>query len=326
MGSTQDFFYWFFYGLGTRRGESGAAGIGGWVIFLLIALACLLFVFYDSARRRLPAVGWRLAAVILVLVTLPAVVFRFTVSSTDYQLYQDLQVYTVGDESTCPVDFIQITYPDETFSSCEQLLSNLPPMTAYGDWVFYLGVLGGVLAPVLLLAYLVTYQGLIGCPDGHLYEAKFRECPHISHRSVPVSGGIASPPMDQKQPVQPVPSAAQGINENVGGAVSPTPPRLPKQTAQAWVVDVSTNRRYDLYVDLTRIGRSEDNDIILEDPAVSRRHAQVREAGGNFILADVGSSTGTLLNGHTLHAAQMLQEGDEITVGDTVLKFVTNPD
>jgi len=48
---TNKFFEWYFYGLG---------GIGGWVLFFLLALAATIWLFYDSLKRRLPATGWKI--------------------------------------------------------------------------------------------------------------------------------------------------------------------------------------------------------------------------------------------------------------------------
>ena len=102
--------------------------------------------------------------------------------------------------------------------------------------------------------------------------------------------------------------------------VKPSRPAL----QYAWLVDMTNNRRYDLYEDTTRIGRSGESDIMLTDQAVSRLHAQIRESHGHFTLTDLDSSSGTLLNGKKLRSPLVLQNGDEITVGDTVLHFVSS--
>jgi hypothetical protein len=66
-------------------------------------------------------------------------------------------------------------------------------------------------------------------------------------------------------------------------------------------------------------------DVRLEDTAVSRRHAVVRwEAGGSggqFVLYDLASTNGTLLNGEPVAAPRALRDGDRIRVGDTELAF-----
>jgi len=71
----------------------------------------------------------------------------------------------------------------------------------------------------------------------------------------------------------------------------------------------------------TRVGRSPDSDIVLDDPEVSKGHALVREQGGQFTIQDVGSTNGTFVNNQRLYNVQMLYDGDSIRVGQTMLVF-----
>ncbi len=71
---------------------------------------------------------------------------------------------------------------------------------------------------------------------------------------------------------------------------------------------------------VTRIGRGTDADIKLDDPGVSRHHAEVRVAGHDVVLKDLGSTNGTYVNG-TLVAEQPLRDGNVITLGSTNLTF-----
>jgi DNA-binding SARP family transcriptional activator len=75
------------------------------------------------------------------------------------------------------------------------------------------------------------------------------------------------------------------------------------------------------------IGRAEDADVSLPgDPAVSRRHAAVRVAGGGDVtVADLGSRNGTFLNGSRLAPPDgtAVRSGDLLRCGDTVLAFTT---
>ncbi len=68
------------------------------------------------------------------------------------------------------------------------------------------------------------------------------------------------------------------------------------------------------------IGRSRDADITLDDPNVSRRHAELRREGGSWVVADLGSTNGVKVNGHRVEAAA-LSPGDEITLGLERLAF-----
>ena len=70
------------------------------------------------------------------------------------------------------------------------------------------------------------------------------------------------------------------------------------------------------------IGRSRDCDVTLDDPNVSRRHAELRREGGSWVVADLGSTNGVKINGHRV-AEGALSPGDEITLGLERLTFET---
>lgn len=78
------------------------------------------------------------------------------------------------------------------------------------------------------------------------------------------------------------------------------------------------------------IGRSADNPITIPDSSVSRRHVQVRKLGAAWLVSDLGSGNGTLLNGEPLTDEEILKDGDVITLGDSELRFSAgaggNPD
>lgn len=63
------------------------------------------------------------------------------------------------------------------------------------------------------------------------------------------------------------------------------------------------------------LGRGVGCDILLEDHEVSRRHAEIRFAGGQVSVADAGSMNGTFVNGMRIQGVQTLFPGDEIRVG-----------
>ncbi|MEA2373579.1 MAG: hypothetical protein QOD53_42 [Thermoleophilaceae bacterium] len=68
------------------------------------------------------------------------------------------------------------------------------------------------------------------------------------------------------------------------------------------------------------IGRSRDCDFTLEDPNASRRHAELRNEGGHWIVSDLGSTNGVKVNGRKVEEAA-LQPGDELAFGLARLKF-----
>jgi hypothetical protein len=68
------------------------------------------------------------------------------------------------------------------------------------------------------------------------------------------------------------------------------------------------------------IGRLGESDVVLSDPGASRRHAEVRRQDGEFVIADLGSTNGTMVNESSI-GERTLEEGDRITIGRTVLEF-----
>lgn len=70
----------------------------------------------------------------------------------------------------------------------------------------------------------------------------------------------------------------------------------------------------------TVIGRSNQANICIESDLLSRRHIDIKKAGAEFRLSDLGSANGVYLNGVKIHSAR-LHEGDTIQIGDVVLLF-----
>lgn len=69
------------------------------------------------------------------------------------------------------------------------------------------------------------------------------------------------------------------------------------------------------------IGRTAENDIVLPDQGVSRRHALVRDEGANrFTVQDLGSANGTKLNGQTISESD-ISDGDTLEVGPVHFAF-----
>ncbi|MBW2732206.1 MAG: FHA domain-containing protein, partial [Deltaproteobacteria bacterium] len=68
------------------------------------------------------------------------------------------------------------------------------------------------------------------------------------------------------------------------------------------------------------IGRGLDNIIVLADIAVSRKHTLVCKEDGLFVVRDLGSGNGTLVNGAQIEAHRLL-DGDQIELGNTLLRF-----
>jgi hypothetical protein len=69
------------------------------------------------------------------------------------------------------------------------------------------------------------------------------------------------------------------------------------------------------------IGRSRQCDVVLNDPNVSRQHAEIRPRGGSWVLRDLGSTNGSSLNGRRIEGAEVVKAGDEVEVGTSKIRF-----
>jgi hypothetical protein len=73
------------------------------------------------------------------------------------------------------------------------------------------------------------------------------------------------------------------------------------------------------------VGRSEENDIVIQDPNVSRKHAQLSRLENGFVVEDLGSTNGTLLDGAPIDR-ERIESGDELTFGGLTARFVRRAD
>jgi|GEM_PF-1421691 hypothetical protein len=69
-----------------------------------------------------------------------------------------------------------------------------------------------------------------------------------------------------------------------------------------------------------QMGRGPENDLVIDDPMVSRIHARIEFDGKGWILRDLGSSNGTRVNGSPVGSV-VLSAGDVIKVGESSLEF-----
>ncbi len=71
-----------------------------------------------------------------------------------------------------------------------------------------------------------------------------------------------------------------------------------------------------------RLGRAAENDIVIDDPKISRSHAELEWNGTGFSLLDLGSANGTFVNGQRLvKTPYLLRDGDEIRLGKLLMYY-----
>ena len=160
MSALTNFFLWFLFG--------DPAGLGGWIFFFLLGLAAMIWVLYDSGRRRLPALGWKMGVIITTLLILPTIAYRFTIDPAD---------------------------PGNPRSS---------PLAPLAEPIFYLGVLGGLAPVIIAVGYFITYRGMVGCPRGlhGPYEAELGSCPECTRLDNPPQPMFVPIPTPSRPPAE----------------------------------------------------------------------------------------------------------------------------
>ena len=87
------------------------------------------------------------------------------------------------------------------------------------------------------------------------------------------------------------------------------------------VITLPAGQRIELHEGHYVIGRHLENDIVLNDPNVSRKHAEFVCAAGEVVVHDLGSTNGTKVNGVAISGDQLLQHGDVISFGTVQVSF-----
>ena len=158
------------------------------------------------------------------------------------------------------------------------------------------------------------------------------QAPQLAARPVappPVEAGPPPPVVPPTPaPIPPAPEPAPPVDPGGTRVFEPEPadvtsvvppPVVASATPRA--VLVGGERRFELAEGVAVVGRTKECDVpILDDPSISRRHAEIRVTEGDYWIADLGSTNGTEVNGKRISRLR-LGNGDRITVGQTTLTF-----
>lgn len=71
------------------------------------------------------------------------------------------------------------------------------------------------------------------------------------------------------------------------------------------------------------LGRGKDNEIVIKDPYISKKHLKIVKDEGNYYLEDLGSANGTFLNGDKVLDVVKLKNGDRIRIGQIEFLYVS---
>jgi hypothetical protein len=123
-------------------------------------------------------------------------------------------------------------------------------------------------------------------------------------------------------PAPPVPPAAPTVaTPSIPSVPAPTPAPVAKKATLV----MGDGTRIALKAGVVSVGRSAESTVPLNDTNVSRRHAEIRSRGEGsnltWILVDLGSTNGTMLNGVKITAEQKLKNGDALMFGSTPARF-----
>lgn len=112
------------------------------------------------------------------------------------------------------------------------------------------------------------------------------------------------------------PGFETGYHEALGGDDEATDAFLVVQEGGG----LNKGDHFDLFGGIS-LGRSPDADVRLDDRYASGFHARVFSRGGGYVVEDLNSTNGTLLNSQELHGEADLRPGDVIRIGDTEFRF-----
>lgn len=107
------------------------------------------------------------------------------------------------------------------------------------------------------------------------------------------------------------------IRASLDGAVQTSGPKL------LIIGGNNRGREYPIGTQDVTIGRGVDNGVILADIAVSRKHTIICLEGNQYVMRDLGSGNGSLLNGRRVES-HVLRDGDQLELGNTLMRFI-NP-
>lgn len=102
---------------------------------------------------------------------------------------------------------------------------------------------------------------------------------------------------------------------------APIPPPLPRPTALSILNGDRAGQQIPLGATL-RIGRDQDNELVLASPSISRHHALIQWDGQRFVLSDLGSANGTFLENTRLPHPVVLQIGVTLGFGEIRVRVI----
>jgi DNA-binding SARP family transcriptional activator len=107
------------------------------------------------------------------------------------------------------------------------------------------------------------------------------------------------------------------VSPSSGGSAEPV---------TAYLRDARTGQSHSLRSGLTNIGRLDDNDIVLADVEISRRHAAIVDTRASYLMVDLRSRNGVEVDGERIKTSALLAEGSVVRIGGHEFVFEIRPD
>jgi predicted component of type VI protein secretion system len=137
-----------------------------------------------------------------------------------------------------------------------------------------------------------------------------------------IQARLVQDPEQPKPPRARPPKGEMGHTSVYSAAERLAEPLEQRRAAPGTALLLLDGRRMVLGEAKTVLGRSRDCDIVIDDPNVSRRHAEVdRTPEGGWAVHDLGSTNGVVVNGKRVKRVQELAPGDRIELGTSELVF-----
>ena len=157
------------------------------------------------------------------------------------------------------------------------------------------------------------------CVNGHPMEPSWNICPYCP-------GSAAPPPTDERQALKKtVREVAPGVAERPDEPAPRKTVRLSERRSPVvgWLVDLDGQQKgedFRIEEGKVLIGPAPDCQVRIENSFASEHHASLRYDSGAYILTDLDSTNGTLVNGVPAAKVQ-LKDGDRIKIGETTYMF-----
>jgi hypothetical protein len=142
--------------------------------------------------------------------------------------------------------------------------------------------------------------------------------PSVQRGDIRVAANVIDDEGERLKPDEPLPSSTDTMIFN-----RPPEHAAPESATRAYLLVQTDGARpvqFDLGAPLISVGRASDNDVIVDDPLVSRHHCQLKLQHGAYGFADLGSRNGSFVNGQPVNEIA-LGPGDRIRIGATSIEF-----